>query len=114
MKTTRLGVLLRNLSIAMLLSATASCVQLPTEKQGVVDLRPQISFKVDGANALLTSSRILIDGIDVGAASEFLDGVNSLKILPGTHQIKVVTDGRTILEERFYVGDAVRKSFTLK
>lgn len=110
----KLSKLLGSVLIAISLMTLAACVQMPTEKQGVADLRPQISFKVDTANANTASSRIFVDGIDVGAASDFVDGVNSLKILPGTHQIKVVGNGGTLLEERVYIGDGVNKSFTLK
>lgn len=113
MQAKRSKSLITGLVTALALVLTA-CVQMPTEKQGVSDLRPQISFSMDTANERAMSSIVFVDGIEVGAASQFLHGVNSLKILSGTHQIKVVGYGETLLEERVYIGDGVNKSFTLK
>lgn len=113
MQTKRSADLIVIVVVASALALTA-CVQMPTERQGVSDLRPQISFNVDTANERAMSSRVFVDGVEVGSASAFVHGVNSLKILPGTHQIKVVGNGETLLEERVYIGDGVNKSFTLK
>lgn len=113
MQTKRPAALIAVLVAALALALTA-CVQMPTEKQGISDLRPQISFSVDTADERAMSSLVFVDGIEVGAASQFRHGVNSLKILPGTHQIKVIGNGETLLEERVYIGDGVNKSFTLK
>lgn len=113
MQTKRSSFLITVLVMASVLTL-AACVQMPTEKQGTSDLRPQISFSVDATNERTMNSRVYVDGIEVGSASEFVHGVNSLKILPGTHLIKVVSNGETLLEERVYIGDGVNKSFTLK
>lgn len=113
MQTKPSSVLTAVVVAASVLTLTA-CVQMPTERQGVSDLRPQISFNVASTNERAMSSRVFVDDVEVGAASEFVHGVNSLKILPGTHQIKVVGNGETLLEERVYIGDGVNKSFTLK
>ena len=100
-------------TITLLLPLWA-CVQMPTEKQGVSDLRPQISFNFDRDNQRSMNARVHIDGVDVGSASEFFHGANSLKINSGTHLIKVVRDGEVVLDERFYIGDGVSKSFMIK
>lgn len=90
------------------------CVQMPTEKQSVSDMRPQISFKVNSGDQRIASARVLIDNIDIGAVQEFLDGVNTLKVLSGTHQLRIVQGQQILHEERFYAGDGVNKSFVLK
>lgn len=109
--TPRLFKLLAMTSMVMALTA---CVQMPTEKQSVADLRPQISFKLNTSNPLVQTSRVILDGQDVGSAQEFTDGVNSLKVLPGTHQLQIRSGSLSLLEERFYVADGVNKSFVVK
>jgi hypothetical protein len=88
------------------------CTQMPTEKQSVSDMRPQIAFKAatDRAHA----ARILLDGLDVGALNDYLEGVAAVRILPGTHTLRVVSENAVLLEERFYIGDGVNRTFIVK
>ncbi len=88
------------------------CTQMPTEKQGVVDLRPGISFRV--ANANHHAARVSVDGLDMGMAGSFLDGQAALRIEPGSHQLRVTLGGQVLLEERFYVGEGVNRAFSIK
>lgn len=90
------------------------CVQMPTEKQSVSDMRPQISFKANAADLRLATARVVLDNTDVGAVQDYIDGVATLKVLPGTHQLRVIQGVQLIHEERFYAGDGVNKSFFLK
>ena len=104
--------LLRVLAISVFIGGTLSgCVQMPTEKAGIADLRPQISFRL--LDDSVRPARIFIDGMDVGAASDFLDGVAALRVLPGTHVLKVTFMGATLMDEKFYVGDGVQRTFTV-
>ncbi len=88
------------------------CTQMPTEKQGVADMRPQVSFQL--AHPDLGSAQVTVDGLAMGPASRYLAGEASLRLLPGTHEVQVVWGGRTVLAERFYVGDGVSRTFILK
>jgi hypothetical protein len=90
----------------------SGCTQMPTEKHSVSDMRPQIAFKVatDGAH----SARILLDGLDVGALENYLEGVAAVRILPGTHTLRVVSGNAILLDERFYIGDGVNRTFIVK
>jgi hypothetical protein len=92
--------------------ATTACTQMPTEKQGVSDMRPQVSFKLE--NAELAAAQVLIDGLPMGQAGQYVDGVASLRVRPGTHEIQVVFGGRPVLAERFYSADGVNRTFVLK
>ena len=92
----------------------AGCVQMPTEKQSVSDMRPQISFKSNPSDPKWASARVVLDNIDVGAVQDFMDGIATLKVLPGTHQLRIVQGGQVLHDERFYAGDGVNKSFILK
>ncbi len=90
------------------------CVQYPTERQSVVDLRPQVTFRFDTANGSLNEARVLVDGLDAGRMGSFADGVGSLRVLPGTHVIQVVIGSEVLLNERVYIGDGVTRPFVVK
>jgi hypothetical protein len=90
------------------------CVQYPTERQSVVDLRPQITFRFDTANVGLNEARVLVDGLDSGRMGNFVDGSGSLRVLPGTHVVQVVIGSDVLLNERVYIGDGVTRPFVVK
>ena len=100
--------------LAAVMAALVGCVQYPTERQSVVDLRPQISFQFDPADVRITEARVVVDGLDSGRLGDFADGKGSLRILPGTHSIRVVDGSKVLLEERFYIGDGVARPFVVK
>ena len=103
--------LILNRAIAALaLAGLAACVSYPTDKQGVVDLRPQISLQVpEGAG----NARVLVDGLDMGRADDFAEGKAALRILPGTHQLTVQSGQQVYLSEKFYVADGVSRTFRI-
>lgn len=103
--------------IFAILGATCSltgCVQYPTERQSVVDHRPQISFRYDAADSRLNEARVLVDGIDAGRLGDFVDGRGALRVIAGTHNVRVVSGNSIVLEERAYLGDGVSRPFIVK
>jgi len=100
--------------LAMALTALVGCVQYPTERQSVVDLRPQISFRFDPADTRMTQARVVVDGLDAGRMADFLDGSGSLRVLSGTHTVQVFSGSELLLNERAYVGDGVARLFIVK
>lgn len=100
--------------VSCALAALIGCVQYPTERQNVVDLRPQISFSFDPADTRVNSARVLVDGIDSGRLGDFLDGKGSLRVLSGSHSIQVVNGSNVLLNERAYLGDGVARPFVVK
>jgi hypothetical protein len=78
---------------------------MPTEKQGVSDIRPQISFKA--ADTQNHSARVIVDGLDMGSLGTFLEGVAALRIISGTHQVRVMNGTQILLDEKFYAGEGV-------
>jgi hypothetical protein len=98
---------------AAMVIGLAGCVQMPTEKQSVVDQRPQITFRVAGDVQRVAGARVLVDELDMGQVQQYLDGQASLRILPGTHVIKVQSGGTVLLMERAYLGDGVVRPFVL-
>jgi hypothetical protein len=96
------------------LTGLVGCVQLPTERQSVVDLRPQISFRFNSADQRMNEARVFVDGLDSGRMGDFIDGKGSLRILSGSHNIRVVSGSEVLLDERAYVGDGVSRPFVVK
>jgi hypothetical protein len=88
----------------------AACIQLPTEKQEVVDLRPQLSFKMADPGDAASAYRVFVDGLDMGSADAYAVGRNALKVLSGTHVIKVERQGRPVFEEKVYLGDGATRT----
>lgn len=88
------------------------CTQMPTEKQGVADMRPQIAFRYE--NPEMAQALVSVNGINMGLVATYRDSVSSLKLIPGTHQLQVTLSGTVVLDERFYIADGVNKTFFLK
>ena len=89
----------------------SACTQMPTEKQSIADLRPQISFKA--ADEQIRSARVILDGLDMGAVGSYLEGAASLRILSGTHLLSIASGNQVIFQEKFYVGDGVNRTFII-
>jgi hypothetical protein len=98
---------------AAMLAGLVGCVQMPTEKQSVVDQRPQITFRVNGDPQRAAQARVLVDDLDMGAVQDFMDGQASLRVLPGTHVVKVQAGAAVLLQERAYLGDGVLRPFNI-
>lgn len=92
---------------------TAACIQLPTEKQEVADLRPQFSFALADANDDASVYRIFVDGLDMGSASSYTAGKNALRVIPGTHVLKIEGRGRVVVQERVYLGDGATRTILI-
>lgn len=88
------------------------CTQMPTEKQSVSDMRPQISFKTTDTQK--HSARVFVDGLDMGSLGTYLDGVSALRIVSGTHQVRVMNGTQILLDEKFYAGDGVNRTFIIQ
>ncbi len=104
------GAIVRRAGAALALAALAACVSFPTEKSGVVDQRPQISFHIGDAD---DDARVLVDGLDMGRAGDFAAGKAALRVLPGTHQLTVQAGQKVLVSEKFYVADGVSRTFNL-
>ena len=91
---------------------SSACTQFPTENQYVTDLRPQLSFKIlkDG----LGGAAVFVDGLVMGTAGEFAEGIASLRVLPGNHQIRVDINGTALVDEKIYMGDGVHRTILVR
>lgn len=98
--------------LIMVAAVIAGCTQWPTEKQSISDLRPGISFKTQSPSLL--EARVILDGLDMGQAKDYLDGVAMMRILPGPHSLIVSLNGTKILDEKIFTSDGVNKTFLIQ
>jgi len=104
---------MRLLFLLAVFTLTACTIQLPTEKQEVADLRPQISFSIADPSDEPAAYQVFVDGLDMGIAKAYMSGQNALKVLSGTHVVRVERSGQPILEQRVYLGDGATRTFLL-
>lgn len=103
-----------SLPIALLLVLhMAGCIQMPTEKQEVIDLRPQLSFSLADPDDDVGQYRVYVDGLDMGPAASYLAGKNGMKVLSGTHTVRVEGRGRVVLQEKIYLGDGATRTILI-
>jgi len=106
--------LLGSLFSIILFATLAGCVQYPTERQTIIDLRPQIVFRFESANPQFNDARVLVNGLDSGRLVDFIEGKGSLRVLPGMNTVRVVNGMEVLLDERAYLGDGVTRPFNVK
>ena len=107
---------MRNLALlAVFLTAlaAAACVQFPTEKQEVVDLRPHFSFALADDFDDATQYRVFVDGLDMGLASRYAAGKGALKVLAGTHVVRIERQGRVVVQEQVFLGDGATRTILI-
>jgi hypothetical protein len=105
----------RTLIVAMtlLLVCGSGCVQMPTEKSEVVDLRPQLSFRVANSAMNPAQLRVYVDNLDMGTVASYLEGQATLRVLPGTHLVRIDDSGRPVFSERVYISDGVTRTILI-
>ena len=95
--------------VATLLVLLVSCTQLPTEKKEVPDTRPSITFSAPPDMDAAKYS-VFVDNLDMGLLSNFLTKPSALKVLPGSHLLRIENSGKTVLEESVYLGEGAVRS----
>lgn len=98
--------------VLLAISFISGCTQWPTEKQSISDLRPGISFKAQ--NTTLLDGRVLLDGLDMGQARDYQEGVAMMRVLPGPHMLNVTFNGQKVLDEKIFTSDGVNQTFLLQ
>ena len=99
---------------ALVLVAGISGCKQPTEIQQVADIRPGINFKLASASESDAQTwKVFIDGLEVGHVANYLAGQSVLRVLSGTHVVRVESPRGVLLDERVYLGDGSIRSFSL-
>ncbi len=95
-------------AIALSFLVLTGCVNTPTEIVQARDDRPFIMFA-----EVRSGDVVVLDGINMGAASDYMVGKSGMRIEPGTHFLQIKRDGKTVFNQKFYVADGVSKTFTV-
>lgn len=103
---------LKGLVIIVSALLITACTQLPTEKQGISDIRPKLSFKISAEN--MKDAHVFIDGLDMGPVTDYQEGSAELRVLSGPHSIRIDLGGKTVTEEKIYMGDGVNRTILVK
>lgn len=102
---------MRILSVLMLVALISAC-QLPSEQAVISDSSAGLSFRVMAEQN--AGYEIYVDGLLMGQAHEFKEGEAILKVLPGSHVIKVISNGQVVMEEKVYVASGANKVLVVK
>ena len=81
--------------------ALAACVQSPTQNTQVVDDRPGLAFELAPA---ADNYELKIDGVSYGRVGQYRAGERLLKIIDGTHQVELISDGKVVYQKEIYLG----------
>lgn len=77
-----------------------------------VDDRPGLSFTVP-KNVKASELNVFVDGLMMGTVDKFISPKGTLRILKGTHVVKVTKDGQVVSEQKIFVGDSQTKVISI-
>ena len=95
-------------AVALSLFLLGGCVNTPTEMVQTRDDRPFIMF-----SAVRPGDQVILDGINMGPASDYIAGKSGMRIEPGTHKLQIRRAGKIVFKQKFYAADGVSKTFTI-
>jgi hypothetical protein len=56
----------------------------------------------------------VLDGLDMGQAKDYQEGVAMMRVLPGPHMLNVTFNGQKLLDEKIFTSDGVNQTFLLQ
>lgn len=102
-----------NTKLAVLLLCTVTTLSgclYPSEDVQTIESRPMIMFKTTlDADEI----NVFVDNIKAGKVSDFLRNKAALRVVPGTHIIRIEKPDHTVQVEKIYVGDGVIKTIVV-
>ncbi|PIE41934.1 MAG: hypothetical protein CSA49_01240 [Gammaproteobacteria bacterium] len=104
---------MKQILIAFVALWLAACAELPTEQVVSGENNAGLSFKLV-ATAQQQEYQVYIDGLLMGNVADFLAGEAILKILPGSHIVRVTRAGQIVLEEKLYVAAGANKVLVVR
>ena len=102
---------MRILSVIVLAFWLGAC-QMPSETVVIGDNSAGVSFRIAADTDQVYE--VYVDGLLMGKARDFQEGKAILNILPGSHIIKVVSNGQVVLEDKLYVAAGANKVLVVK
>jgi hypothetical protein len=86
------------LSCAILSVFVIGCNTYPVTNVSTVDSRPTLSFTGAPEGSLL-----LVDGINMGAVSQYNGNPKVLTVQPGTHEVTVMINNKIVSQQTVFV-----------
>lgn len=103
---------MRILFALMVVIGLTAC-QMPSEEVISGDNSAGLSFNLVSTDNSVTYD-VFVDGLAMGKARDFLAGKAILKVLPGSHVIRVERNGQVVLEEKHYVAAGANKVLVVR
>jgi len=100
------------LSIILISAITGCSPTSPIQTSLITDDRPVIMFKFEDQEPK-EPVNIYIDNLYMGDALKFKEGELGLKIISGTHALKVEHKNTIILEKKLFVGKGATKTINI-
>ena len=98
---------MRFLLISMILVGLAGCAY-PTSELRIPDDRPRLAIRGAPQDAIL-----YVDGLAMGPAQQYNGQEAALLVEPGTHKIEVISKGKTLLQEKIFLGGGEQKTLNI-
>jgi len=96
------------ITIAIVSLMLFACHQMPSETRVVSDNSAGLSFSLS-ADVSDNNYQVFVDGLAMGNVKQFLADQNILKIVSGSHIIRIEKNGREVLKEKIYVSAGTNK-----
>lgn len=96
---------MKTLFIALGLMVLVGCTQTPTKNTQTVDDRPGVAFSLQSESA--ERYELMVDGVSYGVVGQYLEGENLLRLVDGTHIIKLLSGGEVVFQQKVYLGAGV-------
>lgn len=90
--------------VLVLLAALAAGCSYSTTQVRTVDARPTLMVADAPKGSVLT-----VDGLAMGAATDYAPSRQALRLQPGTHVIRIELDGRVLQEEKVFLSEGVSR-----
>lgn len=99
---------MRVLLISVILTGLVGCAY-PASELRVPDDRPSLAIRGAPHDAIL-----YVDGLAMGAAQQYNGKESALLLEPGTHKIEVLSKGKTLLQEKIFLGGGEQKTLSIQ
>ena len=86
------------LSCALLSVFAIGCNTYPVTNVSTVDSRPTLSF-----TGVIEGSTLFVDGINMGAVSQYNGNPKVLIVQPGTHDVTVMVNNKSVFQQTVFV-----------
>lgn len=107
-------VILQYITTVFIVIIISGCISTEAVKSSsVIDDRPMIKFEIEGTKNTDEAISIYINNLYMGNAQDYLSNDKYMKIIPGTHALRLETNNKVILSQKIYIGEGSTKTITI-